>query len=67
MVKLIDGNDTLSMDRDFWWAVNIYDLTAMPLSIRVDLTTQKEQSTGEVFRDMRAVVPELTANDVDIV
>jgi len=50
----------------------IYDLTAMPLSIRVDLTanlttTQKEQSTGEVFRDKCAVVPELAANDVNIV
>lgn len=38
LVKLIDDNDTLSMDRDFWWVINIYDLTAMPLSIRVDLT-----------------------------
>lgn len=51
LVKLIDDNDTLSMDRDFWWIINIYDLTVMPLSVRVVLTanlttTQKEQSTG---------------------
>ena len=72
LAKLIDENDALSVDQDFFWIVNVYDLTAMPLSIRVDLTanlatTQKEQSTGELFRDLCAIIPELAANDVDVV
>lgn len=72
LAKLIDENDGLSINQDFWWIANVYDVTAMPLSIRVDLTanlatTQKEQSTGEVFRDLCAIVPGLAANDIDVV
>lgn len=72
LAELVDENNDLSVDQDFWWVVNVYDLTAMPLSVPVDLTanlatTQKEQSTGEVFRDLCSIAPELAASDVDVV
>lgn len=72
LAELIDENNDLSIEQNFWWVMNGYDLTAMPLSIRVDLTanlatTQKEQSTGEVFRDLCAIAPEFAASDVDVV
>ena len=68
--KMIAETNGRTMETDFWWVVNVYDLN-MLASIRIDLTGNiaqllKKQLTGEVFRDMCAVAPELAATDTTV-
>ena len=59
------------MDSDIWWICNNYDISAMPDSVRLEITSdtvapKRAQSSAEIFRDMYVIVPSLAAMDQTI-
>jgi len=54
-----------SLKTDFIWIINIYDIDHMPHQLRIDMISnainpRKPQSAAEIYRDMRAILEDLT-------
>lgn len=49
--KMIHEDPTATENAELWWTVNVYDLTAMPFAIRIDLCANatNDQKEGLTF------------------
>ncbi len=61
-----------SLKTDFIWIINIYDIDHMPHQLRIDMISnainpRKPQSAAEIYRDMHAILEDLTAADQTVI